>query len=181
MPNKTNPLSPLLASPCLKCVREKKDKKTYTCLTCAARTDFALASAGDTEALQRCIAFNYPDLGQEKLPPAPKPVEKRLRRKTGKENQIGRQGRIPATEEHYESYFSTQGMAVNRKYNKNFKTMKEVLVWLYETFKSQKHIAEKELNISAYTVHCMLKCYNIKRLSMQEVADLFVKKNREGC
>lgn len=180
MYNKTNPLSPVILSPCLRCIRINKKKITYTCEVCTARADFALASFGDAEALQRCITFDYPELGQHKEPPPViiKPVKKRIKHKKEDENWYGRR---PATEEHYESYFNTQGMAVNRKYNKKFKTMKEVLTWLYEKFKSQKYIAENELFISGFTVHCMLKRYNIKKLSSKKVGKLWYGKKKEGC
>lgn len=172
MPNKINPLSPVLPSPCLMCQMRNKPKNTYTCEVCKARADFAMASNGDKKALQRYIAFKYPDLGVHREPPViiPQPVKKRLPK-----NDIW-YGRRPATEEHYEQYFDTLGMEVNKKYGKDFKTMKEVVAWLYETFKSQKYIAENELYISAFTVHCMLKCYDIRRLSKKEITDLFIRK-----
>jgi hypothetical protein len=178
MSNKSNILSPVLFSQCLYCIRKNKKKDTYTCESCSARADFALASEGNKAAQRRYAEFKYENLGQKKEPPAPvlQPVSRRPRR----EGEIGRQGRQPATKEHYENYFDTLGMSVNKKHGKEFKTMKEVLTWLYETFKSQKYIAENELYISAFTVHCMLKCYGIKRLSSKEVGQLWYGKKKGG-
>lgn len=177
MSNKTNPLSPVILSPCLKCARRLKPKNTYTCEVCPARADFALAAGGDGNAMRRYVNFVYPDLGKTVVEPVivSRPVKKRVKKTDGEDWH----GRKPATEEHYEAYFPTLGISVNKKYGQNFTTMKEVLEFLYEKFKSQKYIAEKEFFISGFTVHCMLKAYNIQRLTRKETTDLFIRKKRE--
>jgi hypothetical protein len=170
MSNKSNILSPVLFSPCLYCIRKNKKKDTYTCESCSARADFALASEGNKAAQRRYAEFKYPDLGQEKKPPVPalQPVSRRPRRKNGEGSQ-----RRPLPESHYESYFPTLGMAVNKKYGQNFKTMKETITWLYDKFKNQKHIAKNEFGTSEGFVYQMLNCYNIRKINKREVQKLW--------
>lgn len=169
MSNKANILSPILFSPCTYCIRKNKKKNTYTCEVCEARGDFGLASSGDENALRRYAEFKYPNLGQEKEPPVPvlQPVSRRPRRRNGEGSQ-----RRPLPEAHYESYFKTLGMSVNKKYDQNFKTMKETITWLYDKFKNQKHIAKNELGISEGFVFHMMNCYKIKKLNKKEVGKL---------
>lgn len=176
MTNKTNPLSPVILSPCLKCARRSKPKNTYSCEVCPARADFALAAGGDGNAMRRYVNFVYPDLGKTVVEPVivPKPVKKRIKKTEGEDWY----GRKPATEEHYEAYFPTLGMAVNKKYGQNFKTMKETITWLYDKFKNQKHIAKNEFGTSEGFVYQMLNCYNIRKINKKEVQKLWYGKKK---
>jgi hypothetical protein len=162
---KSNPLLPDLRSPCCKCKRVKESKfNNQACQSCKPREDLALAYGGDVNALKRYIKFDYKNIGEDQPEKIIKqPVKKQVpARKKGK-------GRQPASEAHYEGYFDTLGQKVNKRYKTDFKTMKEVMAFLYEKYQDQKYIAENELNISAFVVYSMLKIYNIPRLTKREV------------
>lgn len=146
-----------IKSPCLKCSRRDEEKTDYSCVACPARSDFAVATQGDNDALERYTAFDYPNLGMLIEPPKRGTVE-------------GRRGRKAATAEHYQrQYYQTVGRKVNEKFGTKSETIKEVLTFLYDKYKSQRHIADNFFGVSVTVIRNMLLLFGIKTLSMAEV------------
>lgn len=145
----------MIKSPCLGCIRETKDKRDCSCINCEARSDFTLATQGDEDAFRRYKAFVYPDLGMSIVPS----VKKYTRSQAG---------RKAATEEYYQQQYFSMIAKINRKYKTKFKTVKDVVIFLYDKYKNQRYIAIKLFGVSHTVVSNMLKVFDIRVLSMSE-------------
>lgn len=141
-----------IISPCLKCIRETKNKNCYTCSACQPRADFTLASMGDEDAYKRFIAFEYIDVGEWKDEPNRKKLTEREK-----------------TYNHYEAYFHKCGKRINEQHNKNFTTMREIVEFLYHKYKVQRYIAKEILFVSRRIFINMLNVFEIKRLDIKDV------------
>lgn len=170
--NQTNPIIPTLNSPCVQCSRRDKNKNAYTCVVCAARADFTLATEGDTKAYRRYAAFEYADLGADIQRPEPAVVVHHDKPK--------KTHRAPEDEFYYEKYYPFYNEKLSKRYGKNFETMKEIMVFLYEKYQSQKYIAEQVLYVSTNLVFKMLGAFKIPKLTKKQAVILFFKKKMAG-
>lgn len=163
---------PVLIPPCHKCKRKNLNKNEPVCENCPARNDLILADSGDKEALKRYLIFEY-RLGEDVS------VDKALdtTHVRAKVDAVGKQ-RKDAPAEYYERYFNTIGKRINREYKTEFTTMKEVVVFLYEKHKSQKHLASI-FNMSASFVRYMVISFGITKLTKKEVWKNVVEKRKQ--
>lgn len=146
-----------IISPCLKCIRKNKDKNCYTCTICEPRSDFTLASNGNEDASKRLIAFKYQNIG--KWITAPK---------------------YKAKKDFYEKYFSIYGDMINKRYNKNFITMKEIIEFLYNKYQNQTYISKNILKASRTLCYNMMTAYEIKAINRIDAIALALKRKEEG-
>lgn len=147
----------IIRSPCLGCIRKDENKNDYTCTVCPARGDFTRATQGDKNAHARYIAFDYPDLGAF--------VETLVGSRSGR--------KIVDAEYYQRQYYPAVAAKIKGEFGLEFKTIKEVLIFLYDKYKSQRYIANNFFKVNVKVIRNMLTFFKIKTLSMSEI-----KKNR---
>lgn len=147
----------MIRSPCIGCIRKNENKNDYSCTACKARCDFILATQGDEDAYNRYLAFDYTNLGAFVAVPKRKPAG-------------SHRGRKIVDEEYYQrQYYPAVAVKVKEKFGIEFKTIKEILVFLYDTYKSQKYIADNFFEASVTVIRNMLIFFEIKTLNMNDI------------
>jgi len=133
---------PVLRSPCLRCRNKNKNKfKELACQNCKAIEDFQLASVGDQSAVERCQAFDYPNLG------------------TG-----GRRARskkkLPVDDHYRELYYDKALKVAKEEYGVEFGTLSEILLFLLKKT-GNKVLVSKMIGGKPWTIDHLTKKYNL--------------------
>jgi len=132
---------PTLRSPCMQCRKKNKNKaKEEACLVCKAIEDYQLASIGDEQAVKRCLAFDYPDLGEGVVAKVAK--------------------KIPGSDHYHEFYYEKASQVAKEEYGVEFDTLPEILLFLLEKTKN-KVLVSKMIGGKPWTIDALTRKYNL--------------------